>query len=1271
VYKACHLALKRTVALKMILAADHAGEQQRLRFKTEAEAVARLQHANIVQVFEVGEHQGLPFCALEFVEGGSLDKKLRDQPLPPRQAAQLVATLADAMHLAHSRNVVHRDLKPANILLTADGVPKVTDFGLARQLDSDSERTRPGAVMGTPSYMAPEQASGQTHDVGPAADVYGLGAILYACLTGRPPFQGANVLETLDQVRQQEPVAPRLWQPKVPRDLETICLKCLRKQPEQRYSSARELGDDLGRFLRDEPVTARPVGRLEKVAKWARRNPVVAASLTVVVLVLIVATAVSLSFWAAAVDRAKQLEKANSELTKQRDDLLTGMAEGMTQSLAENPGPLTDAEIEALWKPAERPDVPLGVRFVEVSLRKPVMTRQLKNRAEWALHAAVGLDPNKRAQVEQMLVRRLEAREVTPEQRLDIALTLCRFGGQSPATAGKAAKVLAQATSETNDGKALCSLAKDLSAVVARVDSREVPAIFGRVAAALARAISRRAVGEDVPAEPDTLTLAQGLRAMTNRLQPRDATASLAQAMSETTDSGALQALAKELSAVAARLAPGEGGEAASILARAISKEMGEIRLQYLAQGLSVLAARPDPQEAGEAAASLVRAMTRTTQPDTVVLIEELESWAEGLVALAPRLEPRAAGEAANTLVRLMAETKEPDKLPPLSEGLAAVAARLESGEAAAVCGRAAAILAQAMSEKTDLVAVRLLAARLEPKEAANRIVDAISKTTDGEALHWLANGLVAVAARLEPKEAANRIVDAISKTTHPFALEYLARELAAAAARLEPKEARATCDRAATILARAISRETGGEALLLLAHGLSAVAAHLDPREAGESAAALTQAISQTPDPGALQHLAEALSAVAAHLDPKQAGEIAATLSQAITRTRDSKVARSLARELVAVAARLDPGEAAAVCLRAATMLALAVSNTTNPGALPPLAFGLSAVAARLEPREAAAVCGPAATRLARVMSEANNPRWLEDLAAPALSAVAAHLAPREAGEIATILVRAMSKATDSQVLYYLAQGLSAVVARMELKEAREVAATLNQAMSEKRDPFALQGLAQGLSAAAARLEPREAASICRRAATLLTQAMSKTTDPLALSFLAGGLSAVAVRLDPGEATAVCGWAATLLVQATPKATDLVTGQFDAGVVRFGLEAVLSAVEPAEQQRRAIATVGAVGMQTSSLAALGRWPLLQPALQPPPYLLADSQLVELLKHPFCVGAARRVVLDQLGNRHNRRFEDQWDFVRFAQEQNLGLDLTTPPQRLAPPTDGR
>jgi WD40 repeat protein len=277
VYKARHLALKRVVALKMIRADAHVGADQLARFRTEAEAAARLQHPNIVQVFEVGEWvaaegEARPFMALEFVPGTSLDRQLRGSLPMPQEAAALVAVLADAIEFAHDRQVVHRDLKPANVLIAADGTPKVADFGLAKQLDAEGGQTQTGAILGTPYYMAPEQARGDVVAVGPRTDVYALGAILYEALTGRPPFKGATLIETLEQVRSADPVPPGKVARGVPRDLETVCLKCLAKDPAQRYRSAAALADDLRRFLAGEPVRARAVGRGERAWRWARRR---------------------------------------------------------------------------------------------------------------------------------------------------------------------------------------------------------------------------------------------------------------------------------------------------------------------------------------------------------------------------------------------------------------------------------------------------------------------------------------------------------------------------------------------------------------------------------------------------------------------------------------------------------------------------------------------------------------------------------------------------------------------------------------------------------------------------------------------------------------------------------------------------------------------------------------------------------------------------------------------------------------------------------------
>jgi predicted Zn finger-like uncharacterized protein len=341
VYKARQLALDRLVALKMILAAPMARPQEISRFRTEAAAIAQLQHPNVVQIYEVGEHKGLPYLALELVNGPTLAKRLAGAPQPSRSAAQLVETLARAIAVTHDHGIIHRDLKPSNVLLAPlpgghdganpvdqlYGMPKITDFGLAKRLNTDSALTRTGDFLGTASYVAPEQARGETQDVGPGVDVYALGAVLYEMLTGRPPFRAPSLLETLSQVTTQEPVPPTTLQPSVPRDLEAICLKCLNKQPAQRYSSARYLADDLRRFVNGEPTQARPPGGVDRLKRWCLRNPVPAGLLAAITLCLL------LGFWyvsrlsdqlvhAAALDNVAQQADVLQEVNDSYSDVV-------------------------------------------------------------------------------------------------------------------------------------------------------------------------------------------------------------------------------------------------------------------------------------------------------------------------------------------------------------------------------------------------------------------------------------------------------------------------------------------------------------------------------------------------------------------------------------------------------------------------------------------------------------------------------------------------------------------------------------------------------------------------------------------------------------------------------------------------------------------------------------------------------------------------------------------------------------------------------------
>lgn len=284
VYKAEQTELKRIVALKMVLADASVGSRTLARFRAEAQAVAQLHHPNIVQIHDIGHYKNRPYLSLEYIDGGSLSAKLKDQSLSTRQSAQLVELVARAIDFAHQHGIVHRDLKPGNILLTNDGTPKIADFGLVKRFekdadDAESALTQTGEVLGTPSYMAPEQAAGLNSQIGPATDIYSLGAILYELIAGRPPFSGTTVMQTLMRVIQEDPVEPIRLQSTIPKDLQTICLTCLRKDPQKRYTSAELLANDLRAFLSGEPIAARPTKQGERVLRWVRRRPAIASIL--------------------------------------------------------------------------------------------------------------------------------------------------------------------------------------------------------------------------------------------------------------------------------------------------------------------------------------------------------------------------------------------------------------------------------------------------------------------------------------------------------------------------------------------------------------------------------------------------------------------------------------------------------------------------------------------------------------------------------------------------------------------------------------------------------------------------------------------------------------------------------------------------------------------------------------------------------------------------------------------------------------------------------
>jgi serine/threonine protein kinase len=335
VYKAQQRKLNRICAVKMILAGQFADQMDVDRFYAEAEAAANLRHPNIVGIYEIGEAEGQHFFSMEYIEGQSLNALARENPLPPERAAEYTKTIAEAMQFAHERGILHRDLKPSNVLLDGKDQPLITDFGLAKRVEGGSQLTMTGMVVGTPSYMPPEQARGDTDNIGTAADIYSTGAILYELLTGLPPFRGSTPYETIRRVLEAEPTSPRVLNPSVPRDLETICLKTLQKDPAFRYASEQDLADELGRFLAGEPILARPISPFNRAWRWCRRNPVVAslsvAALTFLIVALVASTVGYIKTSAALKESDESFRQARAAV----DELFTSVSE---DTLLNQPG---------------------------------------------------------------------------------------------------------------------------------------------------------------------------------------------------------------------------------------------------------------------------------------------------------------------------------------------------------------------------------------------------------------------------------------------------------------------------------------------------------------------------------------------------------------------------------------------------------------------------------------------------------------------------------------------------------------------------------------------------------------------------------------------------------------------------------------------------------------------------------------------------------------------------------------------------------------------
>ena len=745
VYKARQVSLNRLVALKMILAGTFATPREVARFQAEAEAAANLDHHHIVPVYEVGEHEGRQYFSMKFVEGGSL---AAHPPGEPKTEVLGLITIAKAVHHAHQHGVLHRDLKPSNVLVDPKGERHVTDFGLAKRLtDLDRSLTDPGAILGTPRYMSPEQAAGRK-DLTVAADIYALGVILYERLTGRTPFDGETALALLRQLREAGPPRPSTIRPGLDRDIETIDLKCLEKDPIRRYPSAEDLAQDLTRWLEGRPINARPVSQAERFARWCRRNPAIAGLAASVALALVLGIVVSTLF-------AYQERKARIRAEKAEDNAERAFARSLVRPLnpdGERTWILSKPEVEALWELASQTSESPRERFLDEALQDPLTLRQLRARSEPALIAAIGLDPDRRARTSRRLVERLSQSKLPLTSRAEIAFLLLDIGEGSGSATEDASEIIL--TARAGD------LPPDLRA-----------AWMGHIA------------WDD----------GDNILKLSDSRDPSVAVRLLSNAIKQETDRNARYYLRQALGKASTRLG---GLQAVRALLAAIESDTNH-QCVSLVSALVEVSTRLDAVEAAQHCGKIARVLLALIERETNGNI--LYSQASALVKVSTRLDTaeaaRVCDQVASALLAHIERNTNAYNRCWQALALFEVSGRLDAAEAARVCGQVAFALATDLERETDPDAICSLASalgtisgRLDAAgaarvcgQASDALIAAIKRETDSNARYRLASALGEMTKGVEPSQTmrmAQATILALSREAAENTQERLGLEL-------------------------------------------------------------------------------------------------------------------------------------------------------------------------------------------------------------------------------------------------------------------------------------------------------------------------------------------------------------------------------------------------------------------------------------------------------------------------------------------------------------